>query len=101
MFDRLEDERVHCTSIMTTMTVGDFLGLVDKVYYQRGGIEGQRAPLKTKTAISIRKRMVSDLEKGAVIPPIVVGVLVSEEERHALEAFESLSEIISKRGITF
>lgn len=70
----LHDERVDCFSIMTEMEIADFLRLVTDVYEERGGIEGQRAPLKTKTGISIRSRLVSDLVEGAVIPPIVIGV---------------------------
>ena len=56
------------------LKVQEFLTLVDTVYEKRGGIEGQRSPLRTKTARSIRKRMVEDLAQGAIIPPIVVGV---------------------------
>lgn len=74
IISKLHDRRVDCHSVLTTMTVGDFLSLVSKVYENRGGIEGQRAPLKTKTGLSIRARMVADLAAGAVIPPIVVGV---------------------------
>ncbi len=70
----LHDERVDCYSVMTEMEIEDFLRLVTDVYKERGGIEGQRAPLKTKTGISIRSRLVSDLVDGAVIPPIVIGV---------------------------
>jgi hypothetical protein len=71
---KLHDRRVDCYSILTTMTVGEFLDLVGAVYEKRGGIEGQRAPLRTKTALSIRSRMVADLAAGAVIPPVVVGI---------------------------
>lgn len=74
----LHDERVDCYSIMTEMEIADFLRLVTDVYKERGGIEGQRAPLKTKTGISIRSRLVNDLVDGAVIPPIVIGVQATE-----------------------
>ena len=73
----LRDERVGCTSILINLQASEYLSLVDDVYSKRGGIEGQRAPLRTKTARSIRKRMVDDLERGAVIPPIVVGLHTS------------------------
>ncbi len=84
MFHVLEDTRVNCTSIMTCMTVAAYLAMIDNVYKERGGIEGQRAPLKTKTALTIRKRMVSDLQVGGVIPPLVIGVLVTSEEYHQI-----------------
>jgi hypothetical protein len=74
VISKLHDRRVDCYSILTTMTVGDFLNLVAAVYGNRGGIDGQRAPLRTKTALSIRSRMVEDLAAGAVIPPVVVGI---------------------------
>lgn len=74
IISKLYDRRVDCHSILTTMTVKEFLALVESVYKNRGGIEGQRAPLRTKTGLSIRSRMVSDLANGAVIPPIVIGI---------------------------
>jgi len=75
----IHDKRVDCYSVMTTMKVSEFLQLVTNAYRDRGGIEGQRAPLKTKTGISIRSRLVSDLLAEAVIPPVVVGVQAPED----------------------
>jgi hypothetical protein len=49
------------------------------VFDKQGSIEGQRAPLRTKSAIEIRKRLVADIENGAVIPPLVIGLLISQE----------------------
>lgn len=65
---------------MTALTVGRYLELVEGVYAKRGGLDGQRAPLKTKTGITIRARMVSDLQQGAVIPPVVLGVLADDPQ---------------------
>ena len=70
----LYDKRVNCYSVMVEMPVSDFLELVEKSYENRGGIEGQRSALKTKTALTIRKRMVEDVKKGTVLPAIVLGV---------------------------
>ena len=70
----LHDKRVDCYSVMVEMPVSDFLKLVEKSYENRGGIEGQRSALKTKTALTIRKRMVEDVKKGTVLPAIVLGV---------------------------
>ena len=64
----LYDKRVNCYSVMVEMPVSDFLELVEKSYENRGGIEGQRSALKTKTALTIRKRMVEDVKKGTVLP---------------------------------
>ena len=88
MYHTLEDRRVRCTSVMTALPVQRYLELVEAVYRQRGGLEGQRAPLKTKTGITIRQRMVSDLEAGAVIPPVVLGLLTDDEQLKALAALK-------------
>ena len=95
----LKDERVECYSILLNLTVEEFLALVDDVYKDRGGIEGQRSPLRTKTAKSIRRRMVDDLSKGAIIPPIVVGVHTSADRVAELANMDE-SSIIYK-NITF
>ena len=58
------------------MDVSEYLTLVEEVYRDNGGIAGQRAPLKTKTGISIRRRMIDDIAAGAILPPIVLGAVV-------------------------
>jgi len=93
MFHRLEDRRVSCLSIMTEMRVADYLDLVNRVYDKSGGIEGQRAPLKTKTALTIRHRLVSDLIDGAIIPPIVLGYLASSQELAAFRSADGFDQI--------
>ena len=75
--DILLDGKLKCISILTRMTVSDYLGLVEKAYSNRGGISGQREALKQKTAISIRNRMIEDIKGGTILPPIVVGAVVS------------------------
>ncbi|MBN6064692.1 hypothetical protein [Aggregatibacter actinomycetemcomitans] len=70
----LHDKRIDCYSVMTEMEVSDFLAIVENSYKNRGGIEGQRSPLKTKTALTIRKRMVEDVKRKAVLPAIVLGI---------------------------
>lgn len=90
MFNKLKDKRVDCLSIMVEMKIGDYLQLVEDAYKNAGGIEGQRSPLKTKTGITIRKRLVADIEAGAIIPPVVVGVLLKKEK---YESFENITDI--------
>ena len=75
--DILLDGKLKCISILTRMTFSDYLGLVEKAYSNRGGISGQREALKQKTAISIRNRMIEDIKGGTILPPIVVGAVVS------------------------
>ncbi|MBD9675682.1 hypothetical protein IB274_03175 [Pseudomonas sp. PDM18] len=72
----LEDTRVKCISGLGRLDVHEYLNLVADVYKDNGGISGQRAPLKTKTGINIRKRMIDDIQKGAILPPIVIGAVV-------------------------
>jgi hypothetical protein len=74
--NRLHDTRVDCHSIMTTMRTEDYLALVEDAYANRGGIEFQREKLRTTSAIRIRRRMVEDIIHGAVLPPVVVGVVL-------------------------
>lgn len=77
--DHLKDERVECYSVLMNITIADYLNFIQDVYKQKGGIEGQRSPLKTKSAQRIRKRLIDDLNRGTVIPPIVVGVKLDNE----------------------
>jgi len=76
----LFDERGNCWSLMSTMTVDGYLSLVRGAYENRGGLEHQREALKTTTGKRIRARMVEDIKKGALLPPVVVGVVVGEDD---------------------
>lgn len=71
----LVDERSRCLSVTLVTSVAGYLEFIGGTYRARGGLEGQRLPLKTKTAIKIRGRMVDDLIRGAVLPPLVIGVV--------------------------
>lgn len=102
----LHDKRVDCYSVMVEMPVSDFLKLVEKSYEDRGGIEGQRSALKTKTALTIRKRMVEDVKKGTVLPAIVLGVhidncsLADEKEKLNDTSFQRLMSKIDPQSIS-
>lgn len=74
--DVLKDSRINCVSIVTTITIRDYIDLVVQAYSDRGGIIGQRDALKTTSAIRIRRRMVSDIKQGAVLPPVVLGLVL-------------------------
>ena len=76
----LLDKRVNCHSIMTMMSTRDYLHLVERAYENRGGIEFQREKLRTTSAIRIRRRMVEDIVNGAVLPPVVVGVVLHKDD---------------------
>ena len=104
--DILKDENVNCYSVMVQLRVEEYLKMVNSTFKKnRGGLEGQRDTLKTTTAIRIRKRMVQDIEAGAVIPPIVIGVIVPEEIFSTLDtldrkAFLALIETIDSDSIS-
>lgn len=85
----LEDKRTNCLSCIYTTTVQEYLNLVEGVYAKRGGLAGQRAPLKTKTGVRIRNRMVGDIQAGAILPPMVIGAVTSSIQ------FDAAKKVIS------
>ncbi|GCL39231.1 hypothetical protein SR1949_43540 [Sphaerospermopsis reniformis] len=87
--DTIKDTRVNCYSVIIQLTVAEYLNLVKQAFQNRGGLEGQRDPLKTTTAIRIRDRMIKDIASGAVLPPIVIGVIVPEAK---LETIQTLKD---------
>lgn len=92
--DHLVDERVNCYSILMTIKIEDYLDFIQDVYKNKGSIEGQRSPLKTKSAQRIRRRLIDDLIKGTVIPPIVLGVKLTDEN------FQDLIDNIPEKSLT-
>lgn len=90
----LQDTRVDCWSVLLEFNVDDYLRLAEKAYSNRGGIRHQRDALKTTTAKRIRGRLVEDLRRGAVIPPLVVGIVASSED------WASINEINDSESIT-
>lgn len=102
----LEDKRVDCLSIIHTTKLSQYLIFAEKAYAEKGGIYGQRAPLKTKTAQTIRERMVSDIIDGAVLPPIVIGVIVDDLTYNEIKnvsdetSFEKLNDTIDKSNLS-
>lgn len=96
---KIEDTRVDCWSILVEISVNDYINLVDGAYTNRGGIRFQRDALKTTSARRIRSRLVDDLMRGAVIPPLVIGIVVAEstwENVRNIDTPESLSAMLSE-----
>lgn len=85
----LNDERTGCLSGVVETTYGEYLSFAESIYKDSGGIEGQRSPLRTKTGIRIRQRMVADISEGAILPPLVVGVICGDDE---FEEFKGMSK---------
>lgn len=97
---KLQDGRVRCWSVMTGMKVADFIKLVEAAYKNRGGLQGQREPLKTTTGRRIRSRMVEDIKKGAVLPPVVIGVVMADDlDSVAALASEQIIERVTEKWI--
>ena len=68
----LKDSRVNGYSISTVVTITEYLDWFVE-YGLPNKLEDQRPVMKTRSANMIRKRLVDDLQQGAVIPPIVLG----------------------------
>lgn len=83
---RLFDARVQCWSVLTTMTIESYLKLVTDAYRARGGLQYQRDALKTTSGKRIRARMISDIKDGTVLPPVVLGIVIEEEELNQLQS---------------
>lgn len=60
---------------MTELSVEEYLNLVRHSYENRGSLDHQRVALKTASGRRIRERMVRDIVGGAVLPPLVIGVV--------------------------
>lgn len=97
---KLKDTRTDCYSFIFEITVKDYLILVEEIYKEKGGIKEQREPLKTSSAMRIRKQMVKDIKAGSVLPPIVLGLIISEEDFKIVtsKTNEQLAAIIEKVG---
>lgn len=84
------DDRTECFSVQTTMSVRDYLDMVRPAHSARGALSGQRDTLKTTTAKRIRDRMVSDIRRGAVLPPVVIGAVV---DRALFDSFPKVNAV--------
>ena len=90
----IKDESTNTTSILLNLELGEYLKIVDRAYSEQGGLEGQRAPLKTQTAKRIRQQMITDFEKGGILPPVVIGVETEKEFNPTKLSKEELLEFL-------
>lgn len=95
----LKDERTDCYSILLEMSISDYLGLIQEIYKEKGGIKGQREPLKSSSAMRIRKQMVKDIKASTILPPIVLGLVVEQNNFQKIETItlEELTSLIDNR----
>lgn len=80
LFHKMKDDLSGSVSLLVEMKVKDYLSIIQSVYDRNGGLVGQRSKLKSTSALRIRDRMISDLKNGAILPPVVIGLLVTEDE---------------------
>lgn len=80
ILDITQDSRSSCYSILTKMTIADYLTLIKPSFDNQGNLKGQRDTIPTATARKIRKRLAEDLKQGAIIPPIVIGLIAGEQD---------------------
>lgn len=85
LLDAQRDNRAQCYSVMTQMTVREYLAFASVAHGNAGGISGQRDVLATATARRIRKRMITDLANGAVLPPLVLGSVLDSATYTSLD----------------
>lgn len=96
---KLKDNRTNCYSLIFEMTVQDYLDLAGEIYKDKGGLKEQREPLKSSSAMRIRKQMVKDIKAGSVLPPIVLGLIIPElefeliPEKNNLQFGELISDV--------
>lgn len=91
---RLKDTRTDCFSIIVEMTINDYIELINSIYEDKGGIKGQREALKSSSAMRIRKQMVKDIKSGTILPPIVLGLIVRDDDFIKMPTI-GLQELIS------
>lgn len=96
--DWLFDKRTECWSLLTTMTIGEYLDLVTEAHLAQGALSGQRDTLTTTTAKRIRARMVDDLTQGAVLPPLVIGAVLEDEQYKAMpvKSAGSITDVLDR-----
>ncbi|WP_152681882.1 hypothetical protein [Chromobacterium subtsugae] len=91
----LFDKRLNCFSASGIMPAGQYLDFIEEVHKENGGIDGQRNVLKTKTAIVIRNRMISDIKNGTILPHIVLGATLSKKRLEELKLVTNNDQLIS------
>jgi hypothetical protein len=79
--DKKIDTSSNCISLLTEMELNDYIHITSKAFEKDGNLEGQRGVInRSSSASKIRDRMFKDFKMGAVFPPVVIGVLISEDE---------------------
>ncbi|MBD2133874.1 hypothetical protein H6F47_15910 [Sphaerospermopsis sp. FACHB-1094] len=79
IIDIQEDTNLNCYSVLTVVSIRDFIEFIQPIHKQKGNLDDQREVLQTRSAKIIRNQMVEDLKYGAILPPIVLGIICNED----------------------
>jgi hypothetical protein len=96
--DILQDKRTGCYSVLTTLSLREYLAIIQPVYEKNGGLNKQRTALTTSSAKKIRTRMVADLKMGSILPPVVIGIILSNDDITIINEdslYDDLMEVIN------
>ena len=63
---------------MIRLKVSEYLDIIRESYEKNGNIEGQRMPIQGETGKRIRDIMITDIERGTILPPIVLGCVTDK-----------------------
>lgn len=73
IIDIQKDTNLNCYSVLTVVSINDFMDFIEPIHENKGNIREQREVLSTRSAKIIRNQMVEDLKEGGILPPIVIG----------------------------
>lgn len=85
----IKDDCNNSYSAIAKIKIIDYLALIEGI----DQLESQRDVLRTSTAIKIRNRMVDDIVKGTVIPPLVLGLIFPNGIQEL--TMENLSDVVN------
>ena len=97
ILSKQKDNRSNCVSVLCETSVGEYLDFIKTTYQERGNIAEQRDVLSTKSAITIRNRMVEDSKQGAILPPIVLGITTTSNLFQNIESPSTIDSQFKER----
>lgn len=93
IIDIQPDIKLSCCSVLTKVSISNFVGYITPIHENKGNIEEQREVVQTKSAKTIRQRMIEDIQEGGLLPPIVLGAVVEKFEENDWDIFLQNTEV--------
>jgi hypothetical protein len=87
IIDIEQDKKLSCYSVLTKVSISDFVDYITAIHDNKGNIAEQREVVKTKSAKTIRQRMIEDIQEGGLLPPIVLGAVVEKFDANEWDNF--------------